>query len=354
MFKKAISPLIATILLIGMSIVLGVLIFGFAQGWFSGLMEGTGEKSLTDAEMLNKVQMNVDIQVEGNSIKGTIANIGQVDFEKLNLNLLGTDGAETVTVESPLVKGDVLSLDETFNPSNIGAIKEIIVLPYVNLNGKISIVNVKTITKGIETSDKDLILYLPFSEGSGGVSEDKSGNGNDGILYGGYEWVEGKKGSALDFDSQGDYVKADWSDFTLSQHTIEFWMKVDNMPVYWHDIIGTYSHTDINRFHLHRSDNSIIWYNVMNGCGSLDSNVVPIEGEWYHVVGTYDGNTAKVYINGELKNSFGCPSRTINSQYCVIASNGGEYFDGVIDEVRIYTRPLSWSEIKMHYLEEVN
>jgi len=134
MQKRAISPLIATILLIGMSIVLAVSIFGFTQGWFSGLIKTTGEKSLTDADLLNRIQMNVDVQAEGNKIKGTIANIGQIDFESVKLNIIGSEGTETIEL-SGIEKGNVLTIPE--QTPNVGNIQKIIIVPGISHNGQI-------------------------------------------------------------------------------------------------------------------------------------------------------------------------------------------------------------------------
>jgi prepilin-type N-terminal cleavage/methylation domain-containing protein len=55
-------------------------------------------------------------------------------------------------------------------------------------------------------NDNGLVLYLPFEEGSGTSTRDLSGHNNDGTLYNGPTWVEGKLGKALSFDGVDDYV----------------------------------------------------------------------------------------------------------------------------------------------------
>jgi len=132
MQKEGLSPLIATILLIGMSIVLAVSIFGFTQGWFAGLMKITGEKSLTDADMLNRIQMNVDVQAEGNKIRGTITNNGQVDFESVKLNVIGDGGSDTIDIGG-INKGDVFNIPE--QSVDVGYVQKVIVVPEVNYGG---------------------------------------------------------------------------------------------------------------------------------------------------------------------------------------------------------------------------
>ena len=56
-----------------------------------------------------------------------------------------------------------------------------------------------------------LVLYLPFDEGTGTVTKDRSSSGRDGTLGGNPTWVAGKRGYALEFDGTGDQV--DVNDF---------------------------------------------------------------------------------------------------------------------------------------------
>ena len=56
----------------------------------------------------------------------------------------------------------------------------------------------------VSTASADLIGYWTFDEGSGNVAADSSGNGNDGTLEGGPNWVSGQLGSALEFEGSDD------------------------------------------------------------------------------------------------------------------------------------------------------
>jgi beta-galactosidase len=73
-------------------------------------------------------------------------------------------------------------------------------------------------------------------------------------------------------------------------------------------------------------------------------------GEWHHVAGTYDGIELKIYVDGALAattahvGTIGIQTHNLN-----LARNSEEddrFYDGVIDEVKIYNRALSHSEIR--------
>lgn len=176
----------------------------------------------------------------------------------------------------------------------------------------------------------DALVYWKFDEGSGSTATDSSGNGNDGTLSSGAAWAAGKYGNALDLNAANEYAEKDWADFAISDYSVEFWMKAGTVSSGWRDMVTIQSET--GRFHLDASDNSIVWYSV-DGTGSLDSNVVPVAGQWYHVVGVHQGSTAKIYVNGELRNTKTAAASTPSERLKV--GTESEIFVGQIDEVRV-------------------
>jgi YVTN family beta-propeller protein len=75
-------------------------------------------------------------------------------------------------------------------------------------------------------------------------------------------------------------------------------------------------------------------------------------GKTYHVVGTYDGATQRLYVNGALVASAaltGAISTTTNSVYIGSWNGGQEFFNGVVDEVAIYPGALSAAQVSNHY-----
>ncbi len=76
--------------------------------------------------------------------------------------------------------------------------------------------------------------------------------------------------------------------------------------------------------------------------------------QWTHCVGTYDGKTAKLYINGSLAGQLKHAGKPISSSgydatVQIGSSQESNYMVGSIDDVRIYNRALSAEEVKALY-----
>jgi hypothetical protein len=81
------------------------------------------------------------------------------------------------------------------------------------------------------------------------------------------------------------------------------------------------------------------------------SNTIALN-QWSHVVGTYDGNNATVYVNGVLQSSWQQGALTSNNNPLVIGNlgaNGTRHFNGLIDEVKIYNYVLTANDVKQDY-----
>jgi hypothetical protein len=94
------------------------------------------------------------------------------------------------------------------------------------------------------------------------------------------------------------------------------------------------------------SFNTGIWTDV------VISNTVLQDNLWYHLAGTYDGQTAKIYVNGLLDNAVsqsGLILASVQGSLFIGQDEGGfgdeERFEGLIDELEIYERALSAEEV---------
>ncbi len=195
------------------------------------------------------------------------------------------------------------------------------------------------------SSESGLVAYYPFD----GDTMDYSGNGNDGTNNGA-TIVSGISGNALDFDGKADYVSLpiNINPDVMSQVTMALWVKSDSdsrATVISHDN-GRYDRT----IDIDTRGGGLGWSAFSGSGGVLGYHTVTTD-KWTFLAVVYDQDTetVKLYVDGtmyEEEGSLGPGWDTIN-----IGSNPsfGAYFDGVIDEVRIYNYALSQNEIDSLY-----
>jgi hypothetical protein len=215
-----------------------------------------------------------------------------------------------------------------------------------------------------EAVDNSLILYMPFEEGSGEITKDLSGKGNDGILKGGVQWTnDGKVGNALSFDGVDDYVSLEQQLNGLKKpKTYEMWIKPSILDKAGLGLLGIHMDGN-NRWYIDLTGSAgdeIRIFGKLGGNEISQIRTVPIIklNEWQHVavVEDADNDAYKFYVNGEfiaLTNETGGPidfTGMPNNSESVIGARRDPttllHYGGIIDEVAIYTRALTQDEIK--------
>ncbi len=207
---------------------------------------------------------------------------------------------------------------------------------------------------------QELVAHYPFD----GDAKDASGNGNNGSVYGASLVSDrnGKKNAAYHFDGVNDYIAIPASALNkLVNCTMAFWVKFEDNS----------SGTLISKQHnaLYSTAISIGYLpsdqkNIKNGritffLSNLSSNqaIEGLEkGEYYHLAFSYSSSNMKIYLNGqkisEKRGSYNIPndgSPTATTIGAWLGDGGGKYFNGVMDDIKIYNRVLSDGEIKTLY-----
>lgn len=185
---------------------------------------------------------------------------------------------------------------------------------------------------------------------------DSSGNANPGQLHGA-QWIPQGDGHALRFSGDDQYVVVGTPkslDIT-GPITLEAWVHPERIPDAEVGIFGK----AIRSYGLtYYKDGSCYWY-IGSGGNKCSAPLAP--GLWIHLVGTFDGETLRLYVNGTLADQTKSEFDTIPSDSAfqigrIRVNTGADAvtpgFPGLIDDVRVYSRALQADEILAHYNAE--
>jgi hypothetical protein len=202
-----------------------------------------------------------------------------------------------------------------------------------------------------------LVLALGFNEGTGGTATDASGAGNHGTLSGATWSTAGRFGGAVSFDGVNDLVTiADTASLDLTTGmTLEAWVRPTTING-WETVLLKEAGTEL-AYALYADNNGNdsggprrpgAWIRQGGTSYSTLATSQLTVNQWTHLAATYDGSALHIYVDGTLASSL---SRTgsINVTTGALRIGGNnvwsEWFNGLIDEVRVYNRPLSAAEI---------
>jgi hypothetical protein len=199
-----------------------------------------------------------------------------------------------------------------------------------------------------------LVGHWAFNEVAGSTAADASSNGHTGAITGA-SWTTGRIGGALNFDGN-DYVDmGDVLDFpSPADFTIAAWINPTTIDTSDQRTIvskwaGSGSNERTFRFEIEKDRTMVVLLaakeNVVKG------NTVLQTGNWYHVALTVSqsDNTVRLYVNGieEDANTNFTTSLGNSSQPLHIGnrSDNSQFYNGLIDDVRIYDSALSSGEV---------
>jgi N-acetylneuraminic acid mutarotase len=196
-----------------------------------------------------------------------------------------------------------------------------------------------------------LVAAYGFEEGTGTTIADSSGNGLVGTSYNA-RWSLGKYGNGLRFlDGRWVTVPDAPSLHLTTGMTLSAWVYPTADLQTWPTVVMKETDGDFDYVLYANSDEGAPGGFVLTQgqeVGAKGTSLLPLN-QWSYLATTYDGSTLAIYVDGVLVGSKQNVTPAAESDGpLVIGANdiwGGESFHGLIDEVRIYNRPLAVSEI---------
>jgi len=214
---------------------------------------------------------------------------------------------------------------------------------------------------------KELILYYDFDKNEGDEVTDKSAEGNDGKVFGA-KWTKegvgprrtarGRVSGAYEFDGNSSFIRTphDSSMDSGRAMTVSLWVRATNWST------GKYPRL-LWKGPAHPAPGSSSCYNVMyhrpkkllrfviTGAGDVSFASRLKADCWYHFAGTCDGSTIRLYVDGKEGISAAAEGAINIAGHDLFIGVGEQrrHFHGTIDNVMVWNRALSESEIKEPY-----
>lgn len=260
-------------------------------------------------------------------------------------------GSFTAPTGLMIVSGAYSHTGGTFNPNTSGRV-----------------VLASTTNQTVATTFNDLVIndgligYWKLDEGSGTTAADASGYGHAATLYNSPVWNTTTP-TTMDFHDPYSlqFNRTDSAEYVLTGSiprldqaqnlTLSAWVRLASTPggsgLTYMRIITLENEKAVLRYYDDNGAGKLHFY--MKIGGSLRSLLVDrawATNTWYHVAGTYDGSTMRLYLNGTEQDTLDIAGAADSGGWIRLShSSNTEALDGLLDDVRIYDRALSPTEI---------
>ncbi len=282
----------------------------------------------------------------------TITNTGNATLTLTNLSAAPAGYSVVSSFSSPVAPGNSTTLVLRLNAA-VGGSPGGTVSFDTNVTGT-STFSFSVIGTVQSTLSSGLVSYWKLDETSGIVAADSSGNTRH-ANYGQYaplpsldkpSAISFSNARSLEFNGINTNLNAGSNTaFSPSQQSIAFWMKANNTSDWKGPLAKTASGQWGNGWGLYFYGGNLRYY--VSHYNSFISAAFP-SMQWAHVATTWDGVTGKIYVNGVLVSSAPLGgSNATNSELTIgsVDTSGLYHFSGLLDDVRIYNRILSQTEI---------
>ncbi len=217
---------------------------------------------------------------------------------------------------------------------------------------------------GSQLPSDGLLLWYGFQDPGFPGAEDMSGNGRHALCDPGLcpTFVPGPVGAAAQFNGVDQEVElADHPDIRFQRgFSASLWLRLDeyanNARIAWGK---AWQQGGLNSYEIYLtgSSNQLRFNMDAATVGSVDTDGKFPLGQWFHVVGTYDGDRMRLYLDGRMIDEtldVGSPEYDENPLRVGGDTVGGmpsNHWPGSIDEVRVYDRELTFEEVQLLFEE---
>jgi hypothetical protein len=210
-----------------------------------------------------------------------------------------------------------------------------------------------------------LVGYYPLNEGTGTIAHDMSGNGHDGTLYSGITWISpGYLGGGVNDNGTADsrIQLGTWNPAEgTGQLSLVMWIRWAGGGGTYQGLLGkrnTWPGTTMFQFQVRPENGGT--FRLETGSYAIvspNNTLNPLVHTWVHVAATFDGTTARLYLNGKqvASGAYAFTMAGTGSMMGIGSVTGGgagldghdQTFLGDMDEVGIFNRTLSADEVAL-------
>jgi photosystem II stability/assembly factor-like uncharacterized protein len=303
--------------------------------------------------------------------------INEVELSKIGGKLrVGTYGRGFWEIDTPscsltLVYGDISQAGGTYSASetivsqaNIASGANYFAGKSITLNPPFSAGPTEIFTAKIVGCDNvpvsDMVAFYPFN----GNANDETGNGNNGTVDGATLTADrfGNADKAYSFDGVNDKISGNVDGSLFSEHkTISLWAVISEPESYSPRIAGIGSAGTPAQYYSSilegtASPRRIQFYSYGSVADGYSATLVQNSNEWHNYAVTFDGSKVKIFIDGVLDKETSTSETLVSLTSAILqigySDNNLDWFEGKIDDIRIYNRALSNAEVQALYNAE--
>ncbi|WP_326596778.1 LamG-like jellyroll fold domain-containing protein [Streptomyces brevispora] len=225
---------------------------------------------------------------------------------------------------------------------------------------KVRQINEQVIAAGAAAGHRDAVkggAAWNLDEGKGTKASDQGPNRLPLTLSAGTTWTPGVQGSALKFNGEGQYAQTEGPVVdTTGNYTVSAWATLDALPGNYATVVSQDGRRTENPFYLQYGQGAFAFSTP--GGKRARAEMTPATAKWYHLVGVRDGDELKLYVDGSLAATAQAgpadvstgPLSVGRAQY---AGEKGDFWNGAIDQVKVYDRALTADEVSaLHGTEQ--